>query len=127
MFIAFSPPLCVLVTVPPSIRIDVQDRLGDRFIECLAADSVPVANVSWVLPEGVSGPSWSSLTSHNGTYSVSSVLVLPACSAQELSMECVIDHSVFVLPERRQITIPVCGMFNKSSIKTPSIKALVLK
>nr|XP_046150214.1 uncharacterized protein LOC123992763 isoform X4 [Oncorhynchus gorbuscha] len=96
------------VTVPPSIRIDVQDRLGDRFIECLAADSVPVANVSWVLPEGVSGPSWSSLTSHNGTYSVSSVLVLPACSAQELNMECVIDHTVFVLPERRQITLPVC-------------------
>ncbi|XP_024298609.1 uncharacterized protein si:ch211-149e23.4 isoform X1 [Oncorhynchus tshawytscha] len=107
--ITVNPRVKQPVTVPPSIRIDVQDRLGDRFIECLAADSVPVANVSWVLPEGVSGPSWSSLTSHNGTYSVSSVLVLPACSAQELNMECVIDHTVFVLPERRQITLPVCG------------------
>ncbi|XP_029528397.2 uncharacterized protein LOC115136772 isoform X3 [Oncorhynchus nerka] len=107
--ITVNPHVKQPVTVPPSIRIDVQDRLGDRFIECLAADSVPVANVSWVLPEGVSGPSWSSLTSHNGTYSVSSVLVLPACSAQELNMECVIDHTVFVLPERRQITLPVCA------------------
>ncbi|XP_052323563.1 uncharacterized protein si:ch211-149e23.4 isoform X1 [Oncorhynchus keta] len=107
--ITVNPHVKQPVTVPPSIRIVVQDRLGDRFIECLAADSVPVANVSWVLPEGVSGPSWSSLTSHNGTYSVSSVLVLPACSAQELNMECVIDHTVFVLPERRQITLPVCA------------------
>ncbi|XP_064830924.1 uncharacterized protein LOC135546431 isoform X2 [Oncorhynchus masou masou] len=107
--ITVNPHVKQSVTVPPSIRIDVQDRLGDRFIECLAADSVPIANVSWVLPEGVSGPSWSSLTSHNGTHSVSSVLVLPACSAQELNIECVIDHSVFVLPERRQITLPVCA------------------
>ncbi|XP_071214760.1 uncharacterized protein [Salvelinus alpinus] len=107
--IIVDPQVKQSVTVPPSIRIDVQDRLGDRFIECLAADSVPVANVSWVLPEGVSGPSWSSLTSHNGTHSVSIVLVLPACSAQELNMECVIDHSVFVFPERRQITLPVCA------------------
>ncbi|CDQ67447.1 unnamed protein product [Oncorhynchus mykiss] len=107
--ITVNPQVKQSVTVPPSIRIDVQDRLGNRFIECLAADSVPIANVSWVLPEGVSGPSWSSLTSHNGTHSVSSVLVLPACSAQELNMECVIDHSVFVLPERRQITLPVCA------------------
>ncbi|XP_024300899.1 uncharacterized protein LOC112267073 isoform X1 [Oncorhynchus tshawytscha] len=107
--ITVNPQVKQSVTVPPSIRVDVQDRLGNRFIECLAADSVPIANVSWVLPEGVSGPSWSSLTSHNGTHSVSSVLVLPACSAQELNMECVIDHSVFVLPERRQITLPVCA------------------
>nr|XP_046171961.1 uncharacterized protein si:ch211-149e23.4 isoform X2 [Oncorhynchus gorbuscha] len=107
--ITVNPQVKQSVTVPPSIRIDVQDRLGNRFIECLAADSVPIANVSWVLPEGVSGPSWSSFTSHNGTHSVSSVLVLPACSAQELNMECVIDHSVFVLPERRQITLPVCA------------------
>ncbi|XP_041734862.1 uncharacterized protein LOC121568381 [Coregonus clupeaformis] len=47
--ITVNPQVKQPVTVPPSIRIDVQDRLGDRLIECLAA--VPVANVSWVLPE----------------------------------------------------------------------------
>ncbi|XP_010891948.2 uncharacterized protein si:ch211-149e23.4 [Esox lucius] len=107
--IIVTPHMEQTVAVPPRMKIDVQDRLGDRFIECLAADSVPVANVSWVLPEGVSGPSWSNLTSNNGTYSVSSVVILPACSAHNLHMECVIDHSVFVIAERIRISLPKCA------------------
>ncbi|KAJ7995607.1 hypothetical protein DPEC_G00246340 [Dallia pectoralis] len=107
--IIITPHLKQTVAVRPSMRIDVQDRLGDRFIECLAAVSVPGANVSWVLPEGVFGPSWSNHTSNNGNHSVSSVVVLPACSAHKLQIECVIDHSLFVLPERMQISLPACA------------------
>ncbi|KAL0973178.1 hypothetical protein UPYG_G00199960 [Umbra pygmaea] len=112
--IMVTPRVTQPVAVPPIMSVDVQDRLGERFVECLAADSVPVANVSWVLPEGLSGPSWSNVTSHNGSHTVSSVVLLPACSASQLYMECVIDHSAFVLPERIQITLPACATPNIS-------------
>uniref|UniRef100_A0A3P8VDT7 Ig-like domain-containing protein n=1 Tax=Cynoglossus semilaevis TaxID=244447 RepID=A0A3P8VDT7_CYNSE len=43
-------------------------------------DAVPAASVSWLLPAGVSVVSWSNFTSHNGSYSVREVFLLPACS-----------------------------------------------
>lgn len=102
------------MAVPPSIRVGIQERLEDSIIiECLAADALPAANVSWVLPEGVSRQSWSNFTSHNGTHSITSVLVLPVCLHQELSVECVVDHPVFQKPESRRITLHLCGMFNQ--------------
>lgn len=84
-------------------------------IECSAADAVPAANVSWRLAEGVSGDFWLNSTSHNGSHSVRGVLLLPACSHRELTAECVINHPAFEEPENRSITLPLCGMFNKST------------
>ena len=111
--------LSVSVLVTPRIRIDTQERLEDRLIECLAAEAVPAANLSWLLPKGVSaGLHWSNFTSHNGTHSVRAVLVLPVCLQRELSVECVIDHPAFEKPESRRITLSVCGTFNKPNAKT---------
>lgn len=104
-----------LLSVPPTIRVDLQTKDGHRVIECSAADAVPAANMSWLLPEGVSGVSWFNFTSYNGSHSVRGVLLLPACSPWELTAECVINHPAFEEPENRSITLPLCGMFNKSS------------
>uniref|UniRef100_A0A3Q3FZR2 Si:ch211-149e23.4 n=1 Tax=Labrus bergylta TaxID=56723 RepID=A0A3Q3FZR2_9LABR len=93
---------------PPAVRVDVQTKDGRRVIECSAADAVPAANMSWLLPEGVSGVSWFNFTSHNGSHSVRGVLLLPACSPRELSAECVINHPAFKEPQNRSITLPLC-------------------
>lgn len=81
-------------------------------IECSAADAVPAANLSWLLPEGVSGVTRFNFTSHNGSHSVKGVLLLPACSPWELTAECVINHPAFEEPENRSITLPLCARAN---------------
>ncbi|XP_029922105.1 uncharacterized protein LOC115369615 [Myripristis murdjan] len=98
--------------VPPMIRVDLQSGAARRVIECLAADAVPAANMSWLLPEGVSGVSSFNFTSHNGSHSVRGVLLLPACSPWELTVECVINHPAWEKPENRSITLPVCARPN---------------
>ncbi|XP_044058633.1 uncharacterized protein si:ch211-149e23.4 isoform X2 [Siniperca chuatsi] len=102
----------VIQPVPPTIRVDLQTEDGHRVIECSAADAVPAANMSWLLPEGVSGVSWFNFTSHNGSHSVRGVLLLPACSPWELTAECVINHPAFEEPENRSITLPLCARPN---------------
>nr|XP_046245035.1 uncharacterized protein si:ch211-149e23.4 [Scatophagus argus] len=102
----------VIQLVPPTIRVDLQTEDGHRVIECSAADAVPVANMSWLLPEGVSGVSWFNFTSHNGSHSVKGVLLLPACSPWELAAECVINHPAFEEPQNRSITLPLCARPN---------------
>ncbi|CAJ1065032.1 uncharacterized protein si:ch211-149e23.4 isoform X1 [Xyrichtys novacula] len=99
----------VLQPVPPVIRLDMQTKDGHRVIECSAADAVPAANMSWLLPEGVSEVSWFNFTSHNGSHSVRGVLLLPACSPRELSAECVINHPAFEEPQNRSVTLPLCA------------------
>lgn len=103
-----------LLSVPPTIRVDLQTEGGYSLIECSAAEAFPAANLSWLLPEGVSGVSWFNFTSHNGSHSVRGVLLLPACPPRELTAECLINHPAFEKPENRSITLPLCGMFNKS-------------
>ncbi|KAG7480142.1 synaptoproteinsis syg-2-like isoform X1 [Solea senegalensis] len=102
----------ITVHVPPRIRVDLQTKGGHRVIECSADDAVPAANVSWLLPKGVSGVSWSNFTSHNGSHSVRGVILLPACSPRELTAECVINHPAFEEPESRSITLPHCAQTN---------------
>ncbi|XP_071400914.1 uncharacterized protein [Centroberyx affinis] len=97
------------VLVAPKIRVYMQKGPAHRVIECFAADAVPAANMSWLLPEGVSGVSSFNFTSHNGSHSVRGVLLLPACSPWELTAECVINHPVFEKPENRSITLPICA------------------
>ncbi|KAG8001870.1 Nectin-2 [Nibea albiflora] len=99
----------VIQPVPPTIRVDLQTEDGRSVIECSAADAVPAANMSWLLPEGVSGVPWFNFTSHNGSHSVRGVLLLPACSPWELTAECVINHPAFEEPENRSITLPLCA------------------
>ncbi|TKS80762.1 hypothetical protein D9C73_014865 [Collichthys lucidus] len=41
----------VIRPVPPTIRVDLQTEDGRSVIECSAADAVPAANMSWLLPE----------------------------------------------------------------------------
>ncbi|XP_065816341.1 uncharacterized protein si:ch211-149e23.4 isoform X2 [Labrus bergylta] len=105
--VTVKPP--VTEPIPPAVRVDVQTKDGRRVIECSAADAVPAANMSWLLPEGVSGVSWFNFTSHNGSHSVRGVLLLPACSPRELSAECVINHPAFKEPQNRSITLPLCA------------------
>ncbi|XP_074496622.1 uncharacterized protein LOC141770688 [Sebastes fasciatus] len=102
----------VFQPVPPTIRVDLQTEDGRRVIECSAADASPAANMSWLLPEGVSGVSWFNFTSHNGSHSVRGVLLLPACSPWELTAECVINHPAFEEPQNRSITLPLCARPN---------------
>ncbi|KAM7412838.1 hypothetical protein PAMA_020292 [Pampus argenteus] len=104
--------ITVLQHVPPTIRIDLQTENGRSLIECTAADAVPAANMSWLLPEGVSEVSWFNFTSHNGSHSVRGVLLLPVCSPWELTVECVINHPAFEEPENRSITLPLCARPN---------------
>ncbi|KAG7243099.1 hypothetical protein INR49_016474 [Caranx melampygus] len=104
----------VVQIVPPTIRVDLQTIDGRRVIECSAADAVPAANISWLLPEGVSGVFWSNFTSHNGSHSVRGVFLLPACSPWEFTAECVINHPAFEVPENRSITLPLCARPNIS-------------
>ncbi|XP_070826921.1 uncharacterized protein [Chaetodon trifascialis] len=102
----------VMELVPPTIRVDLQTGDGHRVIECSAADAVPAANLSWLLPEGVSGVTRFNFTSHNGSHSVKGVLLLPACSPWEFTAECVINHPAFEEPENRSITLPLCALPN---------------
>ncbi|XP_032358293.1 uncharacterized protein si:ch211-149e23.4 [Etheostoma spectabile] len=95
--------------VAPTVRVDLQTEDGYRVIECSAADAVPAANMSWLLPEGVSGVSWFNFTSHNGSHSVKGVLLLPACTPWELTAVCVINHPAFEEPENRSMTLPLCA------------------
>ncbi|XP_041851800.1 uncharacterized protein si:ch211-149e23.4 isoform X2 [Melanotaenia boesemani] len=98
--------------VPPTIRVDLRVEDGHRVIECVAADAVPAANVSWLLPEGVSADFWFNSTTSSESHSVRGVLLLPACLPWELTAECVINHSAFEEPENRSVTLPLCARPN---------------
>ncbi|XP_035766166.1 uncharacterized protein si:ch211-149e23.4 [Neolamprologus brichardi] len=95
--------------VPPTIRVDLRTEDGRRVIECSADDAVPAANMSWLLPEGVSEDFWFNSTSHNGSHSVRGFVLLPPCLPWELTAECVINHPAFEKPENRSITLPLCA------------------
>ncbi|XP_014909178.1 uncharacterized protein LOC106960552 [Poecilia latipinna] len=100
-----QPPLLV----SPTIRVDSHSGGGFRMIECAAADAIPAANVSWILPEADSKDFWSNSTFYNGTHSV---LLLPACLPQELTALCVINHPTFKEAQNRSVTLPLCAQPN---------------
>ncbi|XP_029963467.1 uncharacterized protein LOC115399947 isoform X2 [Salarias fasciatus] len=99
---------------PPTIHVGLRREDGRWVIECSAADAVPAANMSWLPPEGVSRDVWFNSTSHNGSFSVRGVLLLPACSPRQLTAECVINHPAFEEPENRSVTLPLCTRPNIS-------------
>ncbi|XP_067364628.1 uncharacterized protein si:ch211-149e23.4 isoform X2 [Channa argus] len=102
----------VILPVPPTIQVDVRTEHRHKLIECSAADAVPAANMSWLLPEGVSEVSWFNFTSRNGSHSVRGSLLLPACLPWELTAECMINHPAFEKPENRSIKLPLCARPN---------------
>lgn len=106
LILTLTPPPSL--TVPPTVDL----RTEDGVIECSAADGVPAANMSWLLPEGVVAASWFDSTSHNGSHTVRGVLLLPACSPWERAATCVINHPAFEEPESRSATLPVCSTFD---------------
>lgn len=87
-------------------------------IECSAADGVPAANMSWLLPEGVSEASWFNFSSHNGSHTVKGVLLLLDCLPWERTATCVINHPAFEEAEHRSVNLPVCGAFPESGSRT---------
>lgn len=106
-----QPPFCSpSLTVPPTVDLQTEDGV----IECSAADGVPAANMSWLLPEGASEASWSNFTSPNGSHTVKGALLLPACSPLERVATCVINHPAFEEAERRSVALPVCGASHES-------------
>ncbi|XP_061576396.1 uncharacterized protein si:ch211-149e23.4 isoform X2 [Cololabis saira] len=98
--------------VPPTIGVELRSEDGRVVLECAAADAVPAASVTWLLPVGLSDDLWFSSTSYNGSHSVRGVLNLPACSPWELTAQCVINHPAFEEPENRSITLPLCARPN---------------
>lgn len=98
-------------SVPPSIAVDVRPEDGRWLLECSAAGPLPAANVSWLLPQGVSAASRFSSTSGNGSHSVLGAVLLPACPPWELTALCVINHPAFEAPHNRTVTLPMCGTY----------------
>ncbi|KAM6933313.1 uncharacterized protein FYW49_001690 [Xenentodon cancila] len=108
--VTVKPP--ALQRVPPTITVDLRSEGGRRVIECVAADAVPAAIVTWLLPAGLSEDFRFNSVSYNGNHSVRGVLNLPPCSPWELTAKCVINHPAFEKPENRSITLPLCARPN---------------
>ncbi|KAJ8280161.1 hypothetical protein GJAV_G00051260 [Gymnothorax javanicus] len=103
-----SPVVVVPAVVPPNIKTQTGQDVDHRTVECSASDAFPPANVSWNLPEALSGTIQLNSTFRNGTHSVTSILRLPVCSPQEHAVECVIAHPALATSEIRTITLPEC-------------------
>ncbi|KAF7218437.1 uncharacterized protein si:ch211-149e23.4 isoform X2 [Nothobranchius furzeri] len=96
----------------PAIRVHDEVEGGRWVMECLASGAVPAASVSWLLPEGISADFLFNSTSSNGSHSIRGVVLLPACSPQELTALCVINHPALVEPQKRSRTLPPCARPN---------------
>lgn len=83
-------------------------------IECTAADAVPAADVSWLLPEGVSVEYRFNATSQNRSHSVRGLVLLPTCTPRELTVQCMINHPALQKPQNTSVKLPLCGTFNES-------------
>ncbi|XP_061073921.1 uncharacterized protein si:ch211-149e23.4 [Conger conger] len=110
--IVVTPAVVLPAAAPPSIKLQTREDVDHRILECSASDGFPAPNVSWRLPEALSGTIQSSAASRNGSHSVTSVLRLPVCSSQEHTVECVIEHPALAAPHTRQTTLRVCASPN---------------
>ncbi|XP_048837408.1 uncharacterized protein si:ch211-149e23.4 isoform X2 [Brienomyrus brachyistius] len=94
--------------VAPNVTIQTWEETNHRIIQCSAADAVPVANVSWVLPEGLLATIWPNSTLQNRAHTVSVALLLPVCLSEEHRVQCVIEHPALFETDIREVTIPAC-------------------
>ncbi|KAF6724886.1 Poliovirus receptor [Oryzias melastigma] len=101
-----------LQPVPPTISVGLHREDGRWVIECVAAEAVPAASVSWLVSQSVSEEFWVNSTSYNGSRTVRGVFLVPVCSPWELTAKCVIHHPAFERPENRSVTLPLCARPN---------------
>uniref|UniRef100_A0A3B3QU47 Nectin cell adhesion molecule 3 n=1 Tax=Paramormyrops kingsleyae TaxID=1676925 RepID=A0A3B3QU47_9TELE len=94
--------------VAPNVTIQTWEETNHRIIQCSAADAVPVANVSWVLPEGLLATIRPNSTLQNSAHTVSVALLLPVCLSEEHRVQCVIEHPALLETDIREMTIPAC-------------------
>ncbi|XP_035390275.1 uncharacterized protein LOC118240070 [Electrophorus electricus] len=90
--IKVNPRILLPVSFPPNISVNLRKEADSIYVECLALDATPAANISWILPEDLNTTVKSDITSSNRSHSVRSVLTLPACWPQVLTVQCVVDH-----------------------------------
>ncbi|KAK1786014.1 hypothetical protein P4O66_017557 [Electrophorus voltai] len=106
--IKVNPRILLPVSFPPNISVNLRKEADSIYVECLALDATPAANISWILPEDLNTTVKSDITSSNRSHSVRSVLTLPACWPQVLTVQCVVDHSDLADTERRELVFPPC-------------------
>nr|XP_015197302.1 PREDICTED: uncharacterized protein LOC107076744 isoform X2 [Lepisosteus oculatus] len=94
--------------VPPSIWAVMSDRTDHKVIECSALNSIPAANISWLLPDSLTGHVSYNSMDNNGTQSVKAFLQIPACLHKEHTITCEIEHPALKQKEMRNITVPPC-------------------
>ncbi|KAG9264872.1 hypothetical protein AMEX_G21209 [Astyanax mexicanus] len=110
--IEVNPRVEIPVTFPPNISAQLWKEGANTYVECLASDAAPAANVSWDLPQDLNVEIQSDVSSCNGTHTVRSVLTLPACFFQETTVECVVEHLDLLQQERRPVHLPICVPVN---------------
>ncbi|XP_036414897.1 uncharacterized protein si:ch211-149e23.4 [Colossoma macropomum] len=110
--IEVKPRVLLPATFPPNISFHFWKEVGNIYIECLASNASPAANVSWVLPQDLNGTIQSNITSSNGSQTVRSILTLPVCVSQELKVECVVEHLDLDGQEKRSVALPTCVAIN---------------
>ncbi|XP_051534616.1 uncharacterized protein LOC127429544 [Myxocyprinus asiaticus] len=111
MKIEVNPKVLLPETFAPNISLNHNVSSDHIYIECLASNGVPAANVSWIIPqELISSTVQSDVVSCNGSYSVRSVVNVPMCMPREHKIECIVQHPHFTGKEERWFTIPKCGL-----------------
>ncbi|XP_051966227.1 uncharacterized protein LOC127631877 [Xyrauchen texanus] len=120
MKIEVNPKVLLPETIAPNISLNHNVSSNHIYIECLASNGVPAANVSWIIPQELISTVQSDVVSCNGSYSVRSVVNVPMCMHREHKIECIVQHPHFTGNEGRWFTIPKCAPPNitlQSSIK----------
>ncbi|XP_066556288.1 uncharacterized protein LOC136747244 [Amia ocellicauda] len=92
--------------VPPIIRTEMMDKREHRIIECVATDSIPPANISWILPANLTGVTVYSSSFENGTHSTVMTLQLPVYTPHGYNITCEIEHPAFKDKQARTIFVP---------------------
>ncbi|XP_056613411.1 uncharacterized protein si:ch211-149e23.4 [Triplophysa dalaica] len=107
-----KPKVLLPVFFPPNISLNLKEGSDHLYIECLALNASPAANVSWIVPHELNGTIRSDVTTRNGSHSVRSVLTLPLCMPSEYTIECVVEHPLLNGKMQQQVSLPVCATPN---------------
>ncbi|XP_066518552.1 uncharacterized protein si:ch211-149e23.4 [Hoplias malabaricus] len=106
--IEVKPRVILPESFPPNISINVWKETGNINIECLASDASPAANISWILPQDLHRKTQYNITCFNGLQTARSIVSLPECVSQELTVKCVVEHLALAEQQWRQISLPIC-------------------
>ncbi|XP_051521923.1 uncharacterized protein si:ch211-149e23.4 isoform X1 [Myxocyprinus asiaticus] len=123
MKIEVNPKVILPETFAPNISLNHNVSSDHIYIECLASNGFPAANVSWILPQELNSTVQSDVVSCNRSCSVRSVVTVPMCMPREHKIECIVEHPLFTGKEGRWLTLSKCAPPNitlQSSIKWQS-------